>query len=78
MTVLCALDPSASVAAYVATVVAPSATLAEAVAPSEKIGVLSLMSVIATVTVIVSVSEPLVAVSMTTQLLPASQADPES
>ena len=75
---LCALDPSASVAAYVATVVAPSATLAEAVSPSVKIGVLSLMSVIATVTVIVSVSTVSLAVNSTTQLLPAAQAEPES
>ena len=78
MTVLCVLDPSASVAAYVPTVVAPSATLAEAVPPSVKIGVLSLMSVIVTVTVIVSVSTVSLAVNSTTQLLPAAQAEPES
>ena len=63
---MCALDPSASVAAYVATVVAPSATLAEAVAPSEKIGVLSLASLI--VIVIVAWSESLASKAATTNV----------
>ena len=44
-------DPSASVAAYVPTVVTPSATLADAVGPAENSGVASLTSVMDMVTV---------------------------
>ena len=51
---------SASVALYVATVVVPSATFADAVAPSPNTGAASLTSVIVTVTVIVSSAEPAV------------------
>ena len=43
--------PSLSVAPYVATVVSPSATLTEAVAPAENSGVCSLTSVILIATV---------------------------
>ena len=43
-------DPSASVAAYVPTVVTPSATLADAVGPAENSGVASLTSVMEMVT----------------------------
>ena len=44
-------EPSASVAAYVPTVVTPSATLADAVGPAENSGVASLTSVMDMVTV---------------------------
>ena len=44
-------EPSASVAVYVPTVAVPSATLADAVAPSSKTGFASLTSVMDMVTV---------------------------
>ena len=58
---------SASVALYVATVVVPSATFADAVAPSPNTGAASLTSVIVAVTVIVSVFAPSVTCKITTQ-----------
>ena len=58
MEYVCVAVPSLSVAVYVPTAVAPSATFTESVAPSENTGSCSFKSVTVAVTVMVSVLAP--------------------
>ena len=64
--------PSASVAAYVPTVVVPSPTLADAVSPAENSGLASLRSVTVAVMVMLSAFAPSVTDSTTVQTLESS------
>ena len=70
MEYVCVAVPSESVAVYVPTAVAPSATFTESVAPSENTGSCSFKSVTVAVTVIVSVLVPSLTWRITMQVLP--------